>query len=90
MNIEAEQTFSIGDAEKMTGVSQRMLRQWEGKHVPFPDRIVCGERAYRRYTETQVNLIKRIKQYRDQGYTLKVAAEKARADLGIKGGDLNA
>jgi len=28
-------TYSIGDAEKMTGVSQRVLRAWEGKHIPF-------------------------------------------------------
>jgi len=87
---QSEQTFSIGDAEKLTGVSQRMLRAWEGRHVPVPERIVCGERAYRRYTQDQVTLIKRIKEYQDQGYTLKMAAQKARKDLGIRGGDLNA
>ena len=85
-----EQTFSTGNAEKMTGVSQRMLRQWEGKHIPFPERIVCGERAYRRYTQDQIDLITKIKEYQDQGYTLKMASEKARKDLGVKGGDLNA
>lgn len=26
---KSEKTYSIGDAEKMTGVSQRMLRAWE-------------------------------------------------------------
>jgi DNA-binding transcriptional MerR regulator len=90
MKKNSEPTYSIGDAEKFTGVSQRMLRAWEGRHIPLPDRIVCGERAYRRYTQSQVKLIKRIKEYQDQGYTLKMASEKARADLGMKGGALNA
>ncbi len=90
MDKITEQTFSIGDAEKLTGVSQRMLRAWEGRHIPLPDRIVCGERAYRRYSKTDVKLIKRIKEYQDQGFTLKMASQKARADLGMKGGGLDA
>jgi len=90
MDIKQDQTFSIGDAEKIAGVSQRMLRAWEGRHIPIPDRIVCGERAYRRYTKDQVDLIKRIKEYQDQGYILKVAAQKAREDLGVKGGEIDA
>jgi DNA-binding transcriptional MerR regulator len=32
-----ERTFSIGDTEKLTGVSKRMLRAWEGKHIPVPE-----------------------------------------------------
>ena len=90
MDIKSERTFSIGDAEKLTGVSQRMLRAWEGRHIPVQERIVCGERAYRRYTQDQIDLITKIKEYQDQGYTLKMASEKARKDLGVKGGDLNA
>jgi DNA-binding transcriptional MerR regulator len=85
MKNVSEKTYLIGDTEKLTGVSQRMLRAWEGKHIPLPQRIVCGERAYHCYTQSQVNLIKRIKEYQDQGFTLKMASEKARADLGMKG-----
>jgi len=87
---KSERTFSIGDAEKVTGVSQRMLRAWEGRHIPVPERIICGDRAYRRYTQGQIDLITRVKKYQDQGYTLKMASEKARKDLGVKGGGLNA
>ncbi|MBW2226930.1 MAG: MerR family transcriptional regulator, partial [Deltaproteobacteria bacterium] len=36
-----EKTFSIGDASRITGVSQRKLRSWEGKYIPEPERIVC-------------------------------------------------
>ncbi len=80
-----QQTFSIGDAEKLTGVSQRMLRSWEGRHIHLPERIVCGERAYRRYSQQDVKLIKRIKEYQDQGFILKTASRRAHEDLGMKG-----
>ena len=79
-------TFSIGDASKLTGVSQKKLRSWEGKHIPEPERIVCGDRAYRRYTQEQIDLIIRIKEYQDSGFTLSAAAQKAREEIIEKGG----
>ena len=90
MNISKDKTYSIGDASKITGVSQRKLRSWEGKYIPEPERLVCGDRAYRRYTQTQINLITRIKEYQDQGFTLSAAAKKATGDLARKGGVNNA
>ncbi|MEE9118293.1 MAG: MerR family transcriptional regulator [Calditrichia bacterium] len=86
MQKRYEKTFSIGDANRITGVSQRQLRTWEGKHIPH----ICGERAYRRYNQTQISLIARIKQYQDQGFTLSAAAKKAKDDLARKGGTGNA
>lgn len=76
-----EKTFSIGDASELTGVSQKKLRSWGGKCIPEPVRIVCGERSYRRYTQEQINLIVRIKEYQDQGFTLKAAAQKSSEDI---------
>ena len=90
MTQNLRKTYSIGDAEKMTGVSQRMLRAWEGKHIPFPERIVCGDRAYRRYSQYQIRLISTIKFYRDEGFTLTAAVKKAEADMVGKGGGSNA
>ena len=90
MYSNTEKTYSIGDAEKMTGVSQRMLRAWEGKHIPFPERIVCGDRAYRRYSQSEIRLISRIKFYRDEGYTLPMAVQKSEAELTGKGGGSHA
>ncbi len=87
MTERFEKTYSIGDASIITGASQRQLRAWEGKHIPQPDRLICGERAYRRYTRAQINLITRIK---DQGFTLLAAAKKAKDDLARKGGTDNA
>ena len=86
MQSSKDKTFSIGDASRITNVSQRKLRAWEGKHIPQPDRIVCGDRAYRRYTQAQINLITQIKKYQDQGFTLSAAAQRAQSDLAKKGG----
>ena len=81
------QTYSIGDVEKMTGVSQRQLRRWEGRHFPKPERIHCGDRTFRRYSAHDVELIRTIKYYADQGFTLQAAAQKAAADQSAaKGG----
>ena len=80
MQISKVKTFSIGDTSRITGVSQRRLRSLEGKYIPEPERIVCGERAYRRYTQAQIDLIKRIKEYQDQGFLLSAAARKAQDD----------
>ncbi len=90
MQNRFEKTFSIGDASRITGVSQRQLRAWEGKYIPQPDRLICGERAYRRYTQAQISLIKRIKAFQNEGFTLKAAAQKAQFDLAGKGGAANA
>ena len=86
MQNRHETTFSIGDASRITGVSQRKLRSWEGKHIPKPERNVCGERAYRRYTPAQIDLIVRINEYQHQGFTLSAAAKEANDDVARKGG----
>jgi len=81
-----QKTYSIGDASRITGVSQKKLRSWEAKCIPEPERIVCGDRAYRRYTQEQIDLITRIKEYQDAGFTLSVAAQKAREEINKSGG----
>jgi DNA-binding transcriptional MerR regulator len=75
-------TFSIGDTSEMTGVSQKRIRHWESRgYIPEAARSVCGERAYRRFTQQQVDAIKKIKEYLDQGFSLLAAAKKAKQAL---------
>jgi DNA-binding transcriptional MerR regulator len=72
------QTYSIGDTAKITGATQKQIRHWEIKgYIPTADRVVCGERAYRRFTLEQVELISKIKAFLDEGYNLSAAAKKA-------------
>ena len=85
-------TFSIGDTAKMTGATQKQIRNWEANgYIPLADRVVCGERAYRRFTEGQVETIRRIKEYLEEGFTLVAAAQKVTGIKFInKGGQGNA
>ena len=79
--MDRRKTFGIGDTAKMTGVSEKQLRHWEGLYIPEPERVVCGMRAYRRYTESQVKLIRRIKEFLNQGFMLKTASKMAHAEI---------
>jgi DNA-binding transcriptional MerR regulator len=76
-----DNTVSIGDASRLTGVSQKQLRYWEGRYINDPKRSVCGERAYRRYSREDIQKIIKIKEYMEEGFTLQSAA--ARADRSI-------
>jgi DNA-binding transcriptional MerR regulator len=81
MTTQREITYSIGETEKLTGASQKQIRYWESRYISEPiERNVCGDIAYRRFTQDQVETIRSIKNHLDQGYTLARAAE-----LAIKG-----
>lgn len=74
-----QETFSIGDTEKMTGVSQKQLRHWETRgYIPAPTRVICGQRAYRHFTKKQVEQVQAIKSLLDQGFTLAHATQAVR------------
>ena len=73
--------YSIGDTSKMTGATKKQIRRWEAKgYIPKADRVQYGDRAYRRFSLKQVELISRIKNLLDEGYTLPAAAEKAASE----------
>lgn len=75
------QTFSIGETSKKTGVSQKQLRSWEqSAYLTDIARSISGEIAYRRYSEEQVEFIKRIKAYLNDGFTLATASKKAQEE----------
>ena len=75
-------TYSIGDTARLSGASMKQIRNWEAKgYIPTADRVVSGERAYRRFNLKQVELISRIKQLLDEGYALPAAAEKAAGEM---------
>ena len=77
-----KKTYSIGDLCRMTGLTEKQLRYWEAKgFIPEPARIVCGKRAYRRYDEDLVELISKMKELIDSGYTVSAAARRAKAIL---------
>ena len=78
MENARNKTYSIGEAARICGVTEKQLRHWEEKgHMPPPQRVICGKRSYRQFTEEEFKLIRRIKDALDDGYTLCGAAKKA-------------
>jgi DNA-binding transcriptional MerR regulator len=78
-----KESFSIGDTARITGVSQKQLRNWEARgYIPAPMRVVCGQRAYRYFTRKQVELIKSMKQLMEEGYALAHASRLAKQSRG--------
>ena len=90
MTTENKKTFSIGDTAKMSGATQKQIRNWEARgYIPTADRVVSGDRAYRRFTMDEVETIRKIKDYLDEGFTLSSAVSKAAGNNQIKEGSGN-
>ncbi|MDN5331946.1 MAG: MerR family transcriptional regulator, glutamine synthetase repressor [Tepidanaerobacteraceae bacterium] len=70
----AEKSFyPIGEVEKRTGLSARQIRYYESMGLIRPTRTSGGQR---RYTESDVLRLIRIKQMKDSGFDLKSIKEK--------------
>ncbi len=90
MTDASKKTFSIGDTAKMTGATQKQIRNWEARgYISTVDRVVSGDRAYRRFTMDEVETIRKIKDYLDEGFTLSSAVNKAAGNNQIKEGSSN-
>ena len=90
MTNASKKTFSIGDTAKMTAATQKQIRNWEARgYIPTADRVVSGDRAYRRFTMDEVETIRKIKDYLDAGFTLSSAVSKAAGKNPIKEGSGN-
>jgi DNA-binding transcriptional MerR regulator len=77
-----QKTYSIGETARICGVTEKQIRHWEEKkHIPSPQRVICGQRSYRQFTEVDFNLISKIRVYLDEGYTLSTAAKKAAEEI---------
>ena len=74
-------TYSIGAVAKMTGIEKHKLRNWTDRYLTHIQKIEIGNTQHRRFTEKDIVLIKKIKEYRRKGFMLKVAVENARHDL---------
>ena len=83
--------FSIGDAANQCGVTVKQIRNWEEReYIPKATRIVCGERAYRYFAEEDLDAIRAIRGFLDQGFTLQAAVKKAAENSSGKAGDKDA
>jgi DNA-binding transcriptional MerR regulator len=78
MDNQNLRTCSISEASRMTGVSMNRIRDWHDKGLLPEVRIMSvGSRLHRRFTQADLQLIMRIKEYQSKGYVLSTAAVKA-------------
>ena len=77
MTSECKITYSTIETAALTGATIKQIYYREKLGYLNPDKVVCGKIAYKRFTPSQVEIIKEIKGYLDQGYTLVKAAELA-------------
>lgn len=71
--------FSIGEAATATGLGESTLRMWEARHgFPSPKRRVSG---HRRYSEAEVEALRRAVSLRRAGLSLPLAIERSRQPI---------
>jgi len=69
-------TYSVSLACKVVGVSSRQLYYWESLGIVNPAYVEFGSYSYRRYSQEDIHVLRRIKNFMDEGYTLRAAAQK--------------
>ena len=72
--------LAIKDVSERTGLAPGTIRMWEQRYgFPEPDRTASG---YRRYTDDDVEALRRVASYRRLGLSIPAAIERVRtADL---------
>lgn len=69
--------LTIGDLAERTGLSPAVLRMWESRHgFPVPQRMPSG---HRRYSEDDVELVRRVLRRKEAGSRLEAAIAEASA-----------
>lgn len=67
--------LTTGQFVRQTGVAEGTLRMWERRHgFPTPERLPSG---HRRYSETDIELVRRVASERSAGLSLAVAIRRA-------------
>ena len=91
MKETKRKVVSIGEAARICNVTVKQIRFWEERgYIPSAQRVICGERSYRKFGEEDLEIIKRIARYLNDGFTLPMAAKKAATDISTKEENQNA
>jgi len=70
--------YSVSSAAKVAGVSHRQLYYWERIGILKPTYEEFGIYSYRRYSQEQIDLLIKIKDLLDGGFTLQAAVKKVK------------
>ena len=74
---KTDTTYSIGVVSKLTGIEKHKLWNWCDRYLTHIQKIEIGNTQHRRFTEKDIQIIKRIDQLMKDGHTLQSAAEKS-------------
>jgi hypothetical protein len=69
--------LSSSEVIRRIDISLRQLYYWELKGVIKPKIITKGSREFKRYSMRDVEILRRIKEYLTQGFTLASAVQRA-------------
>lgn len=78
--VDSELTFSSSDAARGAGISLRQLYYWERIGILNPGRQVSGSREFRRYSEEDIVLLRKVKGLIDEGFTLRSAMRRVKGN----------
>jgi len=69
--------LTSSEITKKLDISLRQLYYWELKGIIKPKTVSIGSREFKRYSQKDFEILKRVKTYLDEGYTLSRAVQKA-------------
>jgi hypothetical protein len=76
--MNEKKDYSIGAASKITGISIKQIRYWQSKgYIDDQNRVVCGKRSFRYFSDADIKHIKAINLLMQRGYTLAFASKLA-------------
>lgn len=73
--------LSSSEVTRQLHISLRQLYYWELKGIVKPRVITQGSREFKRYSAKDFEILRQIKTYLDQGYTLTSAARRVQASI---------
>ena len=83
--MNQRKTYSIKETAALSGLSIKQIRRYsDADLLPGVIKIQHGDRFYRHFTDRDVDMLKLIKKYRDQGYYLMPAVKLAKQELSGK------
>lgn len=69
-------TYTSAQVTELVGISARQLYYWELKGIIRPIEVTTGARKFKRYTEKEIYILKKVKDYLDLGFTLSATFKK--------------